>query len=88
LTQKLCPEGRARLVLSAMTLIFLLATAGGGLIAWRSWTRAGRKWPDESANKIVRSRFMAALGLLISVLCFFGIVAQWIPQLFFNPCQR
>jgi hypothetical protein len=87
LTQQLCPGGRT-LWLHLVTILFLLITAGIGLIAWRAWGRAGRLWPDESENRKVRNRFMAAVGLLISGLSFLVILAQWIPQFIFNPCQR
>lgn len=87
LTQKLCPGGPL-LILHLMTLCFLLLAAGGAFIAWREWERAGRKWPDEAADRTTRNRFMGAVGLLMSVLFFLIIVAQWIPQFIFSPCQR
>jgi hypothetical protein len=87
LTQKLCPGGRTA-VLHLMTIIFLLIAAGGSLLAWRNWGRAGRVWPDESEDKAVRNRLLSIIGLLISALSFLIIVAQWIPQFIFNPCQR
>ena len=87
LTQMLCPGGRM-LPLHLMTAFFLLASAAGGLVAWRTWERAGRSWPNESESKTMRSRFMGVVGLMLSVLCFLGIVWQWIPQFIFNPCQR
>ena len=87
LTQKLCPGGRL-LVLHSMTLCFLLLAAGGGFVAWRNWTRAGRGWPDESEDNTVRDRFMATIGLMISFLCSLIIIALWIPQFIFDPCQR
>jgi hypothetical protein len=87
LTQKLCPGGRS-LVLHITTLCFLLLAAGGGSIAWRNWTREGRRWPDESEDNTVRNRFMATIGLMISFLCSLIIIALWIPQFVFDPCQR
>jgi protein-S-isoprenylcysteine O-methyltransferase Ste14 len=87
LTQMLCPGGKM-LPLHIMTAFFLLAAAIGGFIAWRNWERAGRRWPNESGSKTMRSRFMGAVGLMLSALCFLGIVWQWIPQFIFNPCQR
>ncbi|HEX8651010.1 MAG TPA: hypothetical protein VF708_09210 [Pyrinomonadaceae bacterium] len=87
LTQKLCPGGRS-LVLHIMALCFLLLAAGGGLIAWRNWTRAGRGWPDESEDNTVRNRFLATIGLMISFLFSLVIIALWIPQFIFDPCQR
>jgi hypothetical protein len=87
LTQKLCPGGHTSL-LHLMTILFLLIAAAGGLIAWRNWGRAGRALPDESADNNTRDRFMGSVGLMISALSFLIIVAQWIPQFIFNPCQR
>jgi hypothetical protein len=88
LTQKLCPAGGRMFILHLMTVLFLLGAAGGGFIAWRNWERAGLIWPGEAANKTVRNRFLAAIGILISVLCSLIIVAQLIPQFIFSPCQR
>ena len=87
LTQKLCPGGRT-VLLHLVTLLFLLVTAGCVLIAWRSWQRAGKGLPDESDDKQTRNRFLAVVGMMISALSFLIIVAQWIPQFVFNPCQR
>jgi hypothetical protein len=87
LTQKLCPGGRS-LILHLTTLCFLLLAAGGGFIAWRNWARAGRGWPDESEDNTVRNRFLAIIGLMISLLCSLIIIALWIPQFIFDPCQR
>ena len=87
LTQKLCP-GRRPLILHVLTLCFLLLASGGGLIAWRNWARAGREWANESEDNTVRNRFLAIIGLMISLLCVLIIVALWIPQFIFDPCQR
>jgi hypothetical protein len=87
LTQKLCPGGRMSL-LHLATLLFLLITATGILIAWRNWQRAGKGVPDESEERQSWERFMGVVGMLISALSFLLIVAQLIPQFFFNPCQR
>lgn len=87
LTQKLCPGGRTSL-LHCTTLFFLLLALAGGLIAWSNWTRAGREWPDESAERVMRNRLLAAVGVMISLLSALIIIAQWIPQFIFNPCMR
>jgi hypothetical protein len=87
LTQRLCPGGRT-VILHMVTLLFLLITAGCILIAWRSWQRAGKGLPDESDDQQTRNRFLAIVGMMISTLSFLIIVAQWIPQFVFNPCQR
>lgn len=87
LTQKLCPGGRT-LLLHLVTMLFLLVTAIGSLIAWACWRRAGKGLPDESGDKQTINRFLGVVGLMISALSFLVIIAQWIPQFIFNPCQR
>jgi hypothetical protein len=87
LTQQLCPGGRT-ILLHIVTIIFMLIAAGGSLIAWRTWQRAGKEWPDESGDNRTRNRFLALVGLMLSALSFLIIFAQWIPQFIFNPCQR
>jgi len=87
LAQKLCPGGHTS-VLHLMTIIFLLIAAAGGLVAWRNRGRAGHHLPDESEDTRARDRFLGSIGVMISALSFLIIVAQWIPQFIFNPCQR
>ena len=87
LTQKLCPSGRT-LPLHVMTLVFLLITVLGCLIAWRSWRRAGKGLPDESEGEQTPGKFLGVVGMMLGFLSFLIIVAQWIPQFIFNPCQR
>jgi len=87
LAQKLCPGGPTSL-LHFTTLLFLVLALLGGLIAWRNWARAGQEWPDESAERVVRNRLLAAVGVMISLLSALIIIAQWIPQFIFNPCMR
>ena len=88
LTQEICYAGWRKALLHIMTLFFLLLATSGGFIAWRNWGRAGRQWPDEAEDNAVRNRLLSAVGLLFSLLCFLIIVAQWIPQFIFDPCQR
>jgi hypothetical protein len=87
LTYRLCPGGRL-LILHLVTILFLLAAAAGGFIAWRNWREAGRVWPGEDASVAERSRFMAAVGLLLSAIFVVLLIAQLIPQFIFHPCQR
>ena len=87
LTTQLCPGGR-KSVLHLVTLMFLLAAAGGGFVSWRNWDATGRKWPGETASVLERSRFMAIIGLLISALVLVAFIAQLIPQFIYDPCDR
>jgi hypothetical protein len=87
LVTQLCQSAH-KLAMHLVTLAFLLVSAGGGLIAWSNWKAVGQKWPGEAGSVAERSRFMSVVGLLISVLVIFGLIAQWIPQFIFDPCQR
>jgi hypothetical protein len=68
-------------------LVCLLLALGGGLVAWRSWQTVGPRWSGEQGGRVARSRFMAGVGLLGSLLFALVIVAQWIPSFMLNPCQ-
>lgn len=69
------------------SLVALLIAGGGGLAAWRLWRRTGREWPSEAGGPLPRSRFLAMLGLLVSVLSSLIIIAQWIANFILVPCQ-
>ena len=87
LVTQLC-QSEHKLVLQLVTVLFVLVSAAGGLIAWRNWEAAGREWPGEEATVSERSRFMAVVGLLVSALVVLALVWQLVPQFIFDPCQR
>ena len=68
-------------------LVMLLATLALAVVAWRSWGRAGRSWPSADGTQLGRSRFMAVLGLFISLASALVIAAQWWPTFIIHPCQ-
>jgi hypothetical protein len=70
-----------------VSIVTLAVAAGAGVLAWGLYQDAGREWPGESAQPVVRSRFMAALGVLSAALFGIAIVAQWITSAFLNPCM-
>jgi hypothetical protein len=82
-----CGAGR-EWKLHLVALLALLVTVGGGLLSWRNWQRAGAVWEDESAGVLPRSRFMAAIGVMISILITLVVIAQWIPIFIHGPCER
>jgi hypothetical protein len=82
-----CGAGR-EWALHLVALLALLVTVGGGLLSWRNWRRAGSGWEDDGAGVVPRSRFMAAVGVLISALIALVVVAQWIPIFVYGPCER
>ena len=77
-----------QLTLHLGSLAFLLLALGGGLISWRYWQQAGGQWPDEAGGVVSRHRFLSALGILMSSLFSLIVIAQWLPTLFYHPCQR
>ena len=78
---------RTRLLVHIVHLVCLLLAAAGALTAWRSWKSTGETWPGEAGGPLSRSRFMAGVGLLLSLFIVLVIVAQWIPSFVLSPCQ-
>jgi hypothetical protein len=72
--------------LHLVSLVALLATVVAGWLAYRVWGRV--KAHEDSGGPVGRSRFMAAVGILISLLMCVVIVAQWIPVFIHHPCER
>jgi hypothetical protein len=68
-------------------LVCLLLALGGALVAWRLWQAIGARWPQDEGGSAARSRFMAATGVLTSLLFALVVVAQWIAGFMISPCQ-
>lgn len=84
-----CAHGpEADMALHLSTAIAFLLGLGAGALAWRNWRRAGRGWPDDEGGVIPRSRFLALLGLLTSIMLLATIVAQGIPVFILSACQK
>ena len=84
---RLACDERTLAYMHASSLLTLGLALGGGAVSWREWRRAGGERPGEGGGALPRARFMAALGLLASGLFALVIVAQWIANLFLNPCM-
>jgi hypothetical protein len=80
-----CARG-TMLPLHLVSIGTLLLAGAGGAVGWREWQRAGAGRP-EGGGTLDRSRFMAALGILSGAYFALVIVAQWIANLFLNPCM-
>ena len=65
----------------------LLAALAFGAVAWASWRRAGAVWPEDGGDPDTRSRFMAALGVIVSIGSALVIATQWLPVFLLSPCQ-
>jgi hypothetical protein len=81
-----CSTG-TRLLMHVVHLVCLFLAAAGALTAWRSWKSTGETWPGGAGGRLSRSRFMAGVGLLLSLFIVMVIVAQWIPSFVLSPCQ-
>ena len=72
--------------LHVVSLFALLATIVAGVLAYGVWFRLNTE--EDSGGPFARSRFMAAVGILISLLMAAVIVAQWLPVFIHHPCER
>jgi hypothetical protein len=70
------------------------ATAGalalallGARMAWVEWRRAGSAWPGAESDKVTRSRFLSAIGLLTAALFSALVLAQGAAALVYDPCD-
>jgi hypothetical protein len=82
-----CGAGREwPLHLVSLSAVFI--TLFAGLLSYRVWKRVGGSWDDEGPGTVPRARFMAAVGILISLVMFLVILAQWIPVFIYGSCQR
>jgi hypothetical protein len=82
-----CSHGM-NFALSPVMIVTLLLAAGGGLLSWRNWRRAGQELLNADGGVISRSRFLAACGLALSCYSALVIVAEWVPIFFYRQCQR
>lgn len=86
LTQVVC-HNQAYVILYAVSVACLIGTVITGFFSWRSWKISGEESPAETdGGPVARTRFLGALGLLVSAMFFLLILAQGIPSLFFDAC--
>ena len=72
--------------LHVVSFVALFVTIVAGLLAYRVWRRVTAS--EDSGGPFARSRFMAAVGVMISLLMCATIVAQWLPVFIHDPCER
>jgi hypothetical protein len=80
-------SSRNQLPVHLVYFICLVLALLGGLTAWRWWKLQGATWPGEEGGPLARSRFMAGVGVFLSLLFALVIVAMWIPSFILDPCQ-
>ena len=71
-------------VVDVLALVLALLGAFAG---WRTWERAGREEPSEAGGAVPRTRMMGVTGLATSLMFALVLLAQWVTNFFFSPCQ-
>lgn len=79
---------RATLLLQLPAPAGLVITLFAAAIAWRERTGAGRRLSTRETAVIRPDLFFGFVGLVMSALAMALILAQWLPTLFLDPCQR
>ena len=74
-------------MLYGVNVVALLLIVLVMLVAYLTWREEGAQWPGEGADVATRTRFIAMVGLLGSVIFFLVTLAQGIATVFYDPCQ-
>ncbi len=69
-------------------LLCLAITIGAAITAYRDWRASGGGVEEEDATVDARTRFLAIMGIGISIFSSLVIIAQWAAIIVFNPCMR
>jgi Kef-type K+ transport system membrane component KefB len=80
-------SAQGNLMLYVVTIVALALTLGVALLAYATWRHAGAEWPGEGADVATRTRFIAVVGMLGSVIFFLVTLAQGFAMVYYDPCQ-
>ncbi len=80
-----CANSRT-LPLHLVSFLALFVTVVSGILVYRQWTRLQAS--EDSGGPVARGRFMAAVGMLTSLLMSLVIIAQWLSIIIHGPCDR
>lgn len=72
--------------LHLVSVIALLATIVAGLLPYR--IRQRLRADEDGLGPAARTKLMAVVGMLISILSSLVIIAQWMAVFIYDPCQR
>ena len=86
LVRQACAAQR-HVMLYVVTIVALLLIALVAFAAYLTWREEGAQWPGESADIATRTRFIAMVGMLGSVIFFLVTLAQGIATVYLDPCQ-
>lgn len=68
----------------AVHALFLLATVGATVLAWRTWV--GMPQPARPEEMFARRHFLAGLATAAGGISAVAIIAMWIPAWVIPPC--
>ena len=81
-------RAHAVLPLHLVPLATALLALAAGVVARRDWKATEPEWPDDAEGVLARSRFLAVLGIGLSVFSVLAIIAQWLAIFILDPCNR
>ena len=84
--RRACSAGN-KVALYSVSIVALATVIFAAVLALMDWRFLSARPDDRASMILVRSRFMAALGLLISAMFFVVIFAQGLASIIFHPCQ-
>jgi hypothetical protein len=79
---------QTRLLVHAPLLPALALVGFALVLARREWQRTGESSDSDVAGEKGLSRLFATVGFAVGGLALVVILAQWLPTLFLDPCQR
>ena len=82
-----CMRENGELVLHAITLGGLAASAAAGVAAWGMLTDVEPKGQDDHDDRPSRTRFLSRLGLAGAIVFSLILVVQWLAILILEPCM-
>lgn len=80
-----CANSRT-LPLHLVSFLALFVTVISGIMAYRHWTRSQAS--EDGGGPVARGHFMAAVGVMTSILMSLVIIAQWLSIIIHGPCDR
>ena len=83
-----CLHAERRWLLHLSSAVALLLALGAAALARRNWTLAGGEVPGTEGGSVSRTRFMGALGVVLSLAFAVFIVAQWMPVAMLAACEK
>lgn len=82
-----CGHGM-RATIHIVPALCLIVAIGCVVTSYRNWQAVGAGVEEEAATIAARTRFLAIMGVVISIFSSLVILAQWAAVFVFQPCAR